>query len=201
MRSRTRSSSPQGVTPGGLGAAFVEAVAKGQPGLLILAGRNVEKTQQTADTIAAVQPNVKVRVLKLDLGSLAAVRQAADTVRSWADVPHIDAVLNNAGLMGTPFMLTRDGFESQFGTNHLGHFLFTNLIMDKILASPSPRVVNITSDGHRLNPISLERLQLQCLSPLMPASHRLVADQIRVSRMARRTTSGIATVSPRRPIC
>jgi hypothetical protein len=85
-------------------------------------------------------------------GSLAAVREAAEIVNSWADVPHIDVLVNNAGLMATPYSLTKDGFESQFGTNHLGHFLFTHLIMDKILASKSPRAVNITSDGHHLNP-------------------------------------------------
>jgi NAD(P)-dependent dehydrogenase (short-subunit alcohol dehydrogenase family) len=92
-----------------------------------------------------------MRVLKLHLASLAAVRQAAETVKSWTEVPHIDVVVNNVGSMGTPFMLTADGFESQFGTNHLGHFLFTNLIMGKILASKPPRVLNITSDSHRLN--------------------------------------------------
>jgi NAD(P)-dependent dehydrogenase (short-subunit alcohol dehydrogenase family) len=142
-----------GVTPGGLGTVFVETVAKGPPGMLILAGRNVEKNQKTADTITTVHPNVKVRVLKLDLGSFLTVRQAAETVNSWADVPHIDLVVNNAGPIGTPFMLTQDGFQSQFGINHLGHFLLTNLIMGKILGSKSPRIVNITSDGHRLNPI------------------------------------------------
>lgn len=142
-----------GVTPGGLGAAFVSAIAQGKPRLLILAGRNVETTQKTADAITAAQPAVKVRVLKLNLGSLAAVREAAETVNSWSDVPHIDVLVNNAGIMATPFSLTPDGFESQFGTNHVGPFLFTNLIMDKVLAAKVPRIVNITSDGHRLNPI------------------------------------------------
>lgn len=142
-----------GVTPGGLGAAFVEAIAKGQPSILILTGRTPNKAQKTSDTITAAHPDVKIRVLKLELVSLAAVREAAETVNSWNDVPHIDVLVNNAGLMGTSYMLTADGFESQFGTNHVGHFLFTNLIMEKLMASASPRVVNITSDGHRLNPI------------------------------------------------
>ena len=142
-----------GVTLGSLGAAFVESIAKSQPGLLILTGRNVEKLQKTADKITAAQPNVKTRTLKLDLNSLAAVRQSAETVTSWVDVPHIDVLVNSAGLMATPYMLTADGFESQFGVNHLGHFLFTNLIMPKILAARAPRVVVITSDGHRLNPM------------------------------------------------
>lgn len=142
-----------GVTPGSLGAEFVESVAKSAPALLILAGRNVEKTQKTADTITAAQPDSKVRVLQLDLSSLSAVRKAGETVHSWTDVPHIDVVVNSAGLMAVPYGTTVDGFENQFAVNHLGHFLFINLIMDKILASKSPRVVSITSDGHRLNPI------------------------------------------------
>ncbi|KAI1412762.1 NAD(P)-binding protein [Hypoxylon sp. FL1857] len=142
-----------GVTPGGLGAAYAEFVSKGQPGLIILASRNLEKIKTVAEKVAAASPNVKTRALQLDLGSFAKVREAANTVNSWADVPIIDVVVNNAGLMGTDYFLTEDGFESQFGTNHLGHFLFTNLIINKILASKAPRVVNVTSDGHRLNPI------------------------------------------------
>ncbi|OTA70418.1 WW domain-containing oxidoreductase [Hypoxylon sp. EC38] len=142
-----------GVSPNGLGATFVESVAKADPELLILAGRKLEKTQQTADAVTSANPNVTVRVLQLDLGSLAAVREAAATLKSWTDVPHIDILVNNAGIMAVDYAVTPDGFESQFGTNHLGHFLFTNLIMDKILAAKAPRIVNVSSDGHRLNPI------------------------------------------------
>ena len=65
-----------------------------------------------------MHPNVKVRVIKLDLGSFPTVRQAAETVNSWADVPHIDVVVNSAGLMGTPFMLRQDEFESRFGNDN-----------------------------------------------------------------------------------
>lgn len=133
--------------------------------MLIITSGNVEKTQKTADTITATCPNVKVRVLNLNLGSFAAIRQAAETVNSWTYVLYTDVVVNNAGLMGTPFMLTVDGFENQFGINHLGHFLFTNLIMGKILASKSPRVVNITSDGHRLNPIHWADYNFMFASP------------------------------------
>ncbi|KAJ7693557.1 retinol dehydrogenase 13 [Mycena rosella] len=139
-----------GVSPGGIGATFVEAIAKAHPALLILAGRNVDKVAAVA---ALLPEGVKTRVLQLDLASLAAVRAAADIVRQWKDVEHIDVVVNNAAIMATDFALSPDGFESQLATNHLGHFLFTNLIMDKILASKAPRVVNVSSDGHRLSPI------------------------------------------------
>ncbi|KAL2822817.1 hypothetical protein BDW59DRAFT_149222 [Aspergillus cavernicola] len=142
-----------GPSPTSIGATFVESIARAQPALIILAGRNTTKLQQTADTIAKDHTDVPVRLLQLDLGSLAAVREAAKQVNSWDDVPSIDVVVNNAGIMAVDFSLSPEGYENQFATNHLAHFLFTNLIMDKILASPSPRVVNVSSDGHRLSPI------------------------------------------------
>ncbi|KAG7289176.1 hypothetical protein NEMBOFW57_005539 [Staphylotrichum longicolle] len=131
-----------GVSPGGLGAHFVEAVAAANPSLLILAGRNPTKVQQTADAVAKSHPGVKTRILQLDLGSLAAVRKAAAEVNSWDDVPAIDVLVNNAAIMAVDFALSPDGFESHFATNHLGHFLFTNLIMGKVLAAKKPRVVS-----------------------------------------------------------
>ncbi|GIC85932.1 uncharacterized protein Aud_001774 [Aspergillus udagawae] len=142
-----------GVSPGGLGAAFVESIAAAQPSLLILAGRTVAKIQETAETIKAKYPGVDVRLLELDLSSFAAVRKAADAVLGWDDVPKIDVLVNNAGVMGIEWAQSVDGFEMTFVVNHLGHFLFTNLIMSKILASEAPRVVNVSSEGHRFNPI------------------------------------------------
>ncbi|KAF9877236.1 short-chain dehydrogenase reductase family [Colletotrichum karsti] len=137
-----------GVSPGGLGAVFAEAVAAAAPATLILAGRNTAKVQQTADSIAASHPSVAIKPLELDLGSFKGVRKAAETVNGWGDVPHIDVLVNNAGIMAVPFALTEDGFENQFGTNHLGPFLFTNLIIGKVLAAPAPRVV---MDGKHYN--------------------------------------------------
>ncbi|KAL3470770.1 hypothetical protein BJX99DRAFT_41628 [Aspergillus californicus] len=142
-----------GPSPTSIGATFVETIAQAQPALIILAGRSINKLQQTADKITKAHPEVQVRLLQLDLGSLAAVREAAKQANSWDDVPRIDVVVNNAGIMASDFSLSPEGFENQFATNHLGHFLFTNLIMGKVLASQSPRVVNVSSDGHRLSPI------------------------------------------------
>ncbi|KAL2861654.1 hypothetical protein BJX68DRAFT_9775 [Aspergillus pseudodeflectus] len=142
-----------GPSPASIGATFVETVARAQPALLILAGRSTSKLQQTADAITKENPSVPVRLLQLDLGSLAAVRKAASEVNSWTDVPHIDVLVNNAGIMATDFALSPEGYESQFATNHLGHFLFTNLIIEKVLTASSPRIVNVSSDGHRLSPI------------------------------------------------
>ena len=142
-----------GVSPGSLGATFVESIVRAQPALLILAGRNPTKLQRTAETITATRPRAQIRLVHLDLGSLDNVRKCAAEVNSWVDVSRVDVLVNSAGIMATDFALSQDGYESQLATNHLGHFLFTNLIMDKILASHSPRIVNISSDGHRLHPI------------------------------------------------
>ncbi|KAL2753165.1 hypothetical protein ACRALDRAFT_2021589 [Sodiomyces alcalophilus JCM 7366] len=145
-----------GVSQSGLGSAFVQAIATSQPSLIILAGRNVAKVQATADALTAERTAgslTKTRILQLDLSSLSSVRAAAGTVNGWEDVPHIDLLVNNAGIMATDFALSPDGYESQFATNHLGPFLFTNLIMDKVLASTAPRIVMVSSDGHQLCPI------------------------------------------------
>lgn len=144
-----------GVTPGSVGAAYVEAVAAAQPALLILAGRNAAKLDQEAANIAAKHPSVPTRKLLIDLSSQKSVRRAADEVLSseWSDVEHIDVVHNCAGIMAVPYQLSEDGYELQFAANHLGHFLFTNLIMDKILKAEAPRVLNVSSNGHRLSHI------------------------------------------------
>ncbi|KAF5564046.1 oxidoreductase [Fusarium phyllophilum] len=142
-----------GVTPNSLGATFILETASKSPSLLILAGRNASKLQEMSEAITKTNPSVKTRSLVVDLGSLASVRKAAEEVNSWSDVPSIDGVVNNAGVMAIPYTKSVDGYEMQFAICHLGHFLLTNLIMDKILASESPRVVNISSNGHSLGPI------------------------------------------------
>lgn len=142
-----------GVSPSTLGSSFATSIAKAQPALLIIAGRDTTKLEKVAATILEALPQVPIRVLELDLSSLAAVRDSAAKVNAWDDVPHIDVLVNNAGIMATDFRLSENGVESQFATNHMGHFLFTNLIMGKILAANEPRIVNVSSDGHRLSPM------------------------------------------------
>lgn len=140
-----------GVSPNGLGAFFVEHVAIANPKLLILASRNPTKSQATSDAVAKANPNVQTRTLQLDLESLNQIKEAGSTVNGWADVPHIDVLVNNAGIMACPYAKTEDGLERHFAINHVGPFLFTNLIMKKILASSAPRIVNVSSDAHRLS--------------------------------------------------
>ncbi|KAK4445229.1 short-chain dehydrogenase TIC 32 [Podospora aff. communis PSN243] len=147
-----------GVSPGGLGAAFITAIARASPALLILAGRSPSKVSETAATIHKLYPDVRTRVLELDLGSLESVRRAAEEVISWTDVPVIDVLVNNAGIMAVEYGLSPEGVERHFATNHLGHFLLTNLVMGKILAAGEPRVVCVSSDGHRLGGVRWDDL-------------------------------------------
>ena len=98
-----------------------------------------------------------VSVTELDLTSLQSVRDAADQIRAGFD--QIDLLVNNAGVMMAPKSTTRDGFELQFGTNHLGHFAFTGLLLDRLLATPLSRVVSVSSNGHRVGRIRFDDLQ------------------------------------------
>ncbi len=127
----------------------------------MLAVRNLDKGNQAADRIKAASPNAVVAVQELDLTSLDSVRKAADELR--ATYPRIDLLINNAGVMYVPTReTTKDGFEMQFGTNHLGHFALTGQLLDNILPVDGSRVVTVSSFGHRiLARIHFDDLQLE----------------------------------------
>jgi NAD(P)-dependent dehydrogenase (short-subunit alcohol dehydrogenase family) len=115
---------------------------------VVLAVRNLDKGRAAARTIVGAHPGAKVTVLPLDLSSLASVRETAARLRSEHD--RIDLLVNNAGVMYTPQSATADGFELQFGTNHLGHFALTGLVLDRMLTVDRSRVVAVSSVGHRI---------------------------------------------------
>ncbi|WP_201407524.1 oxidoreductase, partial [Mycobacterium paraintracellulare] len=119
---------------------------------VVLAVRNLEKGNAALSRIVAAggqgSREVDVTLQQLDLTSLDAVRSAADALR--VAYPRIDLLINNAGVMWTPKQVTADGFELQFGTNHLGHFALTGLLLDHLLPVRDSRVVTISSLGHRL---------------------------------------------------
>ncbi|KAM0513347.1 hypothetical protein ACHAPE_007999 [Trichoderma viride] len=142
-----------GTTLGSLGAEFVLAIAQRSPSTIILTGRDYSKLSETAVAIAAVNPKISVKQLGLDLESFAKVKEAVNTLDSWKDVPVIDVFVHSAAIMAVDYAVTVDGFERQFAVNHLATFLFTNLIMGKILASKEPRIVIVGSSAHRWNPI------------------------------------------------
>ena len=116
---------------------------------VVLAVRNLDKGKEAVDRIKAASPNAVVALQQLDLSSLDSVRKAADELG--AAHPRIDLLINNAGVMYVPTReITKDGFEMQFGTNHLGHFALTGLLLDNMLSVDGSRVVTVSSVGHRL---------------------------------------------------
>jgi len=136
------------ITGANTGLGYETAAALAAKGAhVVLAVRNLDKGKDAANRIAQAAPGANVTLQELDLTSLASVREAADALRTQHDT--IDLLINNAGVMFTPRSTTKDGFELQFGTNHLGHFAFTGLLLDRVLAAPGSRVVNVSSLGHR----------------------------------------------------
>jgi len=132
------------VTGANTGLGFETARRLAEHGAsVVLAVRDTEKGK-----LAATRMNGDVSVRELDLTSLASVRAAAAGLH--ASHPRIDLLINNAGVMYTPRQTTRDGFELQFGTNHLGHFALTGLLLDLLLPVPGSRVVTVSSTGHRI---------------------------------------------------
>jgi NAD(P)-dependent dehydrogenase (short-subunit alcohol dehydrogenase family) len=131
----------------GLGFETAAALA-GRGARVVLAVRNLEKGKQATARITAATPGAEVELQELDLTSLESVRAAAAQLRS--DHDRIDLLINNAGVMYTPKSTTKDGFELQFGTNHLGHFAFTGLLLDRLLPVAGSRVVTVSSMGHRI---------------------------------------------------
>ncbi|MGH9227427.1 MAG: SDR family NAD(P)-dependent oxidoreductase [Acidimicrobiales bacterium] len=131
----------------GLGLATARALAT-RGAAIVLAVRNIDKGKDAASTITAHSPRADVTIQRLDLSSLASVREAAAELRASHDT--IDLLINNAGVMYTRRSTTVDGFELQFGTNHLGHFALTGLLLDRLLATAGSRVVTVSSIGHRI---------------------------------------------------
>jgi NAD(P)-dependent dehydrogenase (short-subunit alcohol dehydrogenase family) len=126
---------------------------------VVLAVRNLDKGKAAADLIARRTPGAEVTLQQLDLTSLGSVRAAADQLHAALD--RVDLLVNNAGVMMTPQETTKDGFELQFGTNHLGHFALTGRLLDLLLATPGSRVVTVSSIGHRFGRIHFDDLQLE----------------------------------------
>ncbi|OBG87374.1 short-chain dehydrogenase [Mycobacterium sp. E802] len=130
----------------GLGLETAKALAaKGAH--VVLAVRNLIKGEAAAEWISRSVPGADLHLQRLDLGSLASVRDAADQLKDKYD--RIDLLINNAGVMTPPKELTTDGFELQFGTNHLGHFAFTGLLLGRLLPVVGSRIVTVSSIGHR----------------------------------------------------
>ena len=142
----------------GLGRQTARALAA-RGAEVILTARDVPKGEAVAADIRASTGNPKVAVEELELGSLASIRAFAERVL--ARHPRLDRVIDNAGVMACPFAKTSDGFELQFGSNHLGHFLATCLLMPAILKGKTPRIVSLSSRGHHMSPVVFDDIQFE----------------------------------------
>lgn len=123
---------------------------------VILASRNLERGEKAKETIKAEFPHVNIKVMKLDLANLRSVHDFANSFKK--DHEKLDILLNNAGIMWCPYNKTKDGFESQMGTNHFGHFALTGLLLDLLKKTKGARVVNVSSLGHRNGNIDFDNL-------------------------------------------
>lgn len=132
---------------GGLGFETAKALAGGGAHV-VMAARDQDKARAAAREITTEEPGASLEIVPLDLGSLASVHEAAGKIV--ADHDRIDIVVNNAGLMAMPERRTADGFEMQFGVNHLGHWALTAQLMPAILAADASRVVTVTSTAHHM---------------------------------------------------
>ncbi|KAK9455007.1 hypothetical protein V1511DRAFT_499155 [Dipodascopsis uninucleata] len=147
-----------GCSPNGLGLMTAKSIASQKPKLIIIAARSGAKLEKSKAELEKAYPGISVRILIMDLSSPTSVRKASDEVVAYPE--DIDVLINNAGVMMCPKRtLSEFGVEMQLGTNHIGHFLFTNLILDKLLASAKTngksgmtRIINLSSSAHMSSP-------------------------------------------------
>lgn len=123
---------------------------------VVMACRNMDKATSALADIRREVPNATTEIMHLDLASQKSVHQFAQAFKDKYN--RLDVLLNNAGIMWVAYGKTVDGFESQFGVNHLGHFALTGLLLDVILATPNARVVNVSSMGHRQGEMDWDNL-------------------------------------------
>jgi NAD(P)-dependent dehydrogenase (short-subunit alcohol dehydrogenase family) len=131
----------------GLGLETARALA-GAGADVVMAVRNQDRATKAAERIRATVPDASLTIVALDLGSLASVQSAAEEILGAHET--IDLLVNNAGVMGIPERRTADGFEMQFGVDHLGHFALTARLLPALLSAPTARVVTVTSTAHLL---------------------------------------------------
>ncbi|WP_264021213.1 SDR family NAD(P)-dependent oxidoreductase [Mycolicibacterium pyrenivorans] len=127
---------------------------------VILAARNAADAADTESWVREKVPGAQLSYVHLDLASLASIATAAAAIQDLTTAVHV--LMNNAGVMFTPFGRTTEGFEMQFGTNHLGHFELTRSLLPTLVAADGARVVNLSSDGHRMGDVDLDDPNWEC---------------------------------------
>jgi len=123
---------------------------------VIVAVRNEAKGNAAVEKIKMENPSADIQVMLLDLADLGSVQTFAENFKRKFN--KLDLLINNAGVMNPPYTKTKDGFELQFGTNHLGHFALTGLLIDLIKKTPSSRIVNVSSTAHKIGKLNFEDL-------------------------------------------
>lgn len=167
---------------------------------VILACRNDDRGQTAAEEIRKASRNKNVEYRHLDLSSLSSVRQFSSDILD-EDIP-VDILINNAGIMRCPYWKTEDGFEMQFGVNHLGHFLLTNLLLDRIKESPNARIVNVSSIGYKRVPegINFDDLNSEIkYSPHKAYCQSKLANVLFTRKLAKRLEGTTVTVNSLHP--
>ncbi|KAM9773906.1 retinol dehydrogenase 13-like [Syngnathus typhle] len=139
----------------GIGKETAQELAK-RGGRIIMGCRDMEKCEAAAKEIRGNTLNPHVYACHLDLASMKSIREFADRIKEKEQ--RVDVLINNAGVMRCPAWKTEDGFDMQFGVNHLGHFLLTNLLLDRLKESAPSRVINLSSLAHLVGKIDFEDL-------------------------------------------
>ncbi len=142
----------------GLGFEAVNIFAR-KNAEVILASRSVQKGEEAKKAITDEFPNAMINVMKLDLADLQSVHDFANSFKE--EHKRLDVLLNNAGIMWCPYNETKDGFESQIGVNHFGHYALTGLLLEVLKRTNNSRVVNVSSLGHRRAKIDFKNLLFQ----------------------------------------
>lgn len=148
------------VTGANSGVGFEASKAFARKGAtVILACRSMDKAQLALKQLQTEIPNASAEVIQLDLSSLASVRQFAEAFQ--AKYQQLDVLVNNAGIMMVPYGKTEDGFERQLGTNHMGHFALTGLLIDLLRNAPQSRVVSLSSGAHTTGKMDFGNLMFE----------------------------------------
>ncbi|XP_054716538.1 retinol dehydrogenase 13-like isoform X1 [Uloborus diversus] len=160
---------------------------------VIIACRDLEKGKRAEEYINDQVPNAKVLIKSLDLASFKSIRRFASEILQ--SEPKINILINNAGVAACPKWLTEDGYEMQFGTNHLGHFLLTTLLLDRIKASAPARIVNVSSLAHIFGNINFKDINLdRGYQPLLAYCRSKLANILFTKELANRLKgTGVTT--------
>jgi NAD(P)-dependent dehydrogenase (short-subunit alcohol dehydrogenase family) len=166
-------------------------LAKHNPSAIFLCSRDAAKGENAIKEIEAIHPSGRIKLLELDLASLKSISKAAESFTSQSN--RLDLLINNAGVMGVEGV-TEDGYEIQLGTNHLGHALFTKLLLPTMLKTAEQkdadvRIVNLSSGAHSRCPapgFTTEDLELKNVGPMARYSRSKLANILFARQMAKR---------------